>query len=147
MSNNQIPSDLASDDPKMDAQLNAELDQLFAQASKAERAPSNSAADQHLKRRILEALPASTATTTATTTTSKATPQAAANGSWLDEIWHWFAQPLRLAAAAMLPLIFGFALGNAGLMTDNELLVALSEQDSWPLEQMLDETQWSEPND
>lgn len=110
----------------------AQLDQLLAQAKQAQS--QNLQSDALLKARIMAALP----------TTSVPTNMPV-NGldAWLDDAWHWFTQPLRLAAATALPLLVGFALGNATLITDSELLVALSEQESWPIEQMLDDTQWS----
>lgn len=114
----------------------APLDQLLAQRlEQAKQAQANSPmpkSDALLKARIMAALPA---TSTAT--------QAPALENQLERAWLWFTQPLRLAAAAALPLLVGFALGNATLITDSELLLALSEQDSWPVEQMLDDTQWS----
>jgi hypothetical protein len=110
-----------------------QLDQLLVQASKAQRETGTPTYDELLKARILAALPTDAVPTTTT--------------SWLDIAWQWFAQPMRLAAAAALPLLVGFALGNATLITDNELLIALSEQESWPLEQMLDDTTWSDANE
>lgn len=115
----------------------AQLDQLLAQRlEQAKQAQANSPmpkSDALLKARIMAALPA----------TSTATNTGVSLDTQLEKAWQWFTQPLRLAAAAALPLLVGFALGNATLITDSELLLALSEQDSWPVEQMLDDTQWS----
>lgn len=115
----------------------AQLDQLLAQRlEQAKQAQTNSPmpqSDALLKARIMAALPA----------TSTATNAGVSLDTQLEKAWQWFTQPLRLAAAAALPLLVGFALGNATLITDSELLLALSEQDSWPVEQMLEDTQWS----
>lgn len=119
------------------SQDDAQLDQLLAQRlEQAKQAQANSPtpkSDALLKARIMAALPA----------TSTATNTGVSLDTQLEKAWQWFTQPLRLAAAAALPLLVGFALGNATLITDSELLLALSEQDSWPVEQMLDDTQWS----
>ncbi len=118
----------------------AQLDQLLAQlADQTGQVQANkpmSKSDALLKARIMAALPATSMTT------KPAAPDTQLD-TWLENAWQWFTQPLRLAAAAALPLLVGFVLGNATLITDSELLLALSEQDSWPVEQMLDDTQWS----
>lgn len=126
---------------KDDAQLDQLLDQHLDQASQVQADSPTPIGDVLLKARIMAAL---TATSTATNT---ATSLEAPLDTWLERAWQWFAQPLRLAAAAALPLMVGFALGNATLITDSELLLALSEQDSWPVEQMLDDTQWSDADE
>jgi len=110
-----------------------QLEQLLVQANAKQLEAENPRHDELLKARIMAALPADASATN--------------NASWLDAAWLWIAQPMRLAAAVMLPLVVGFALGNATLITDSELLIALSEQDSWPIEQMLDDAQWSEANE
>lgn len=116
-----------------DPALEAQLDQLLAKASTVDQQGISTREDLALKNRILAAVPLAAKTAT--------------QDNWLDGLWQWFSQPLRLAATAALPLMLGFALGNANLITDDELLVTLSEQDSWALEQMLDESTWSESNE
>lgn len=111
----------------------AQLDQLLERAKRVQADSPMPQSDRLLKARIMAALP----------TTSAPVNPAASLDTQLERAWQWFTQPLRLAAAAALPLLVGFALGNATLITDSELLLALSEQDSWPVEQMLDDTQWS----